>query len=123
MTANAQQPVPSVNSGMRGRLVNTRIPRKPPATAKAWGRENTCATKSLGMFDFAMEQENFVIVTDHDRSRSADFQVAGMVDGDGNANPLGAGEFAFVPPHETHQFRNTGDEPFVFICAVPKEYE
>ena len=46
-----------------------------------------------------------------------------MLDGDGNANPLGAGEFAFVPPNETHQFRNTGDEPFVFICAVPKEYE
>ena len=46
-----------------------------------------------------------------------------LMDGDGNANPLGTGEFAFVPPLETHQFRNTGDEPFVFICAVPKEYE
>lgn len=46
-----------------------------------------------------------------------------LMDGEGQANPLGAGEFAFVPPHETHQFRNTGDEPFVFICAVPKAYE
>jgi len=46
-----------------------------------------------------------------------------LTDGDGNANPLGAGEFAFVPPNETHQFRNVGDEPFVFICAVPKKYE
>ena len=46
-----------------------------------------------------------------------------LMDGDGKANPLGMGEFAFVPSHETHQFRNTGDEPFVFICAVPKEYE
>jgi len=46
-----------------------------------------------------------------------------LMDGDGQANPLGTGEFAFVPPGETHQFRNTGDEPFVFICAVPKAYE
>jgi quercetin dioxygenase-like cupin family protein len=46
-----------------------------------------------------------------------------LVDGDGNANPLVAGDFAFVPPGEVHQFRNAGDEPFVFICAVPREYE
>ena len=46
-----------------------------------------------------------------------------LMDADGNAHPLAAGEFAFVQPDETHQFRNTGDEPFVFICAVPKEYE
>lgn len=46
-----------------------------------------------------------------------------LVDGDGNLNPLGAGDFAFVAPHDVHQFRNTGDEPFVFICAVPKSYE
>ena len=46
-----------------------------------------------------------------------------LVDGDGNLNPITAGEFAFVAPHDVHQFRNTGNEPFVFLCAVPKEYE
>jgi quercetin dioxygenase-like cupin family protein len=46
-----------------------------------------------------------------------------LMDGDGRANPLGQGDFAFVAPHDVHQFRNTGDEPFVFICAVPREYE
>jgi len=46
-----------------------------------------------------------------------------LLDGDGQANPLGVGDFAFVAPHDVHQFRNIGDEPFVFICAVPKEYE
>lgn len=46
-----------------------------------------------------------------------------LVDGDGNLNPIEAGEFAFVAPGDVHQFRNTGDEPFVFICAVPKDYE
>jgi len=46
-----------------------------------------------------------------------------LVDGDGKLNALGAGDFAFVAPHDVHQFRNTGDEPFVFICAVPRSYE
>lgn len=46
-----------------------------------------------------------------------------LMDGDGQANPLGQGDFAFVAPHDVHQFRNTGDEPFVFICAVPCAYE
>ncbi len=43
---------------------------------------------------------------------------------DGVANPLVEGDFAFVAPNEVHQFRNTSrTEAFVFICAVPKEYE
>jgi len=46
-----------------------------------------------------------------------------LVDGEGNLNAISAGEFAFVAPGDVHQFRNTGDEPFVFICAVPREYE
>jgi len=46
-----------------------------------------------------------------------------LVDAEGNLNPLEQGDFAFVAPQDVHQFRNTGDEPFVFICAVPKSYE
>lgn len=46
-----------------------------------------------------------------------------LVDAEGRLNPLGAGDFAFVAPGDVHQFRNTGTEPFVFICAVPKAYE
>jgi quercetin dioxygenase-like cupin family protein len=46
-----------------------------------------------------------------------------LVDPEGNARPVNAGDFAMVEPEELHQFRNAGDEPFVFICAVPKEYE
>lgn len=46
-----------------------------------------------------------------------------LVDAEGRLNPLGPGDFAFVAPREVHQFRNTGTEPFVFICAVPKAYE
>lgn len=47
-----------------------------------------------------------------------------LVDGDGATHEIKAGEFALVLPEEKHQYRNTSTtEPFVMICAVPKEYE
>lgn len=33
------------------------------------------------------------------------------------------GDFILVKPDELHQYRNTGDEPLVFMCVVPSEYE
>ncbi len=34
------------------------------------------------------------------------------------------GDFAYVEPNEMHQFKNPSlDQDFIFICAVPKEYE
>ncbi len=32
---------------------------------------------------------------------------------------IGAGDIVYIPPNEQHQFENTGDEPFGFLCAVP----
>lgn len=47
-----------------------------------------------------------------------------LMDESGQANALTKGDFAFVAPHDVHQFRNTSEmEDFVFVCAVPKEYE
>jgi len=37
--------------------------------------------------------------------------------------PVRQGDFVFVPPNERHQYRNTGQEPLVFICAVTTKYE
>ncbi|UCG60346.1 MAG: cupin domain-containing protein [Candidatus Zixiibacteriota bacterium] len=36
---------------------------------------------------------------------------------------LEKGDFAFVPPNATHQFRNPGDGDFEFICVVPDRGE
>jgi quercetin dioxygenase-like cupin family protein len=48
----------------------------------------------------------------------------GLVSGDGQEWEIRAGEFALVLPGEKHQYRNwSEDEPFVMICAVPREYE
>ncbi|SHI89109.1 cupin domain-containing protein [Desulfosporosinus lacus] len=40
---------------------------------------------------------------------------------DGQDYALEAGSFAFVPSNELHQFTNTGDGRFAFICIVPEE--
>lgn len=37
--------------------------------------------------------------------------------------PVGKGDFVLVTPNEKHQYRNTGDEPLVFMCMVPSQYE
>ena len=39
----------------------------------------------------------------------------------GQPNPIFAGSYAFVPENELHQFQNTGDNPFKFICIVPSD--
>ncbi|MFC1591298.1 cupin domain-containing protein [Thermodesulfobacteriota bacterium] len=47
-----------------------------------------------------------------------------LVNTSGEERELKKGDFALVLPDEKHQYRNKSDrEPFVMICAVPKEYE
>jgi quercetin dioxygenase-like cupin family protein len=33
--------------------------------------------------------------------------------------PLSAGSVVFIPGNEEHQLRNTGEEPFIFVCVIP----
>ena len=40
---------------------------------------------------------------------------------DGEDRPVKAGDTAYVPGGDLHQFRNTGKEDFSFICIVPAE--
>jgi len=47
-----------------------------------------------------------------------------LVDETGDERHMEKGDFALVLPNEKHQYKNTSAaEPFVMICAVPKEYE
>ncbi len=34
-------------------------------------------------------------------------------------HPLKKGDLVLVKPDEVHQFRNTGDQPFKFLCLIP----
>jgi quercetin dioxygenase-like cupin family protein len=40
---------------------------------------------------------------------------------DGAVNQVEAGSYAYVPENSIHQFKNTGDGTFRFICIVPEE--
>jgi quercetin dioxygenase-like cupin family protein len=47
-----------------------------------------------------------------------------LVNESGQESPVKGGDFALVLPGEKHQYRNaSADQPFIMICAVPKEYE
>ncbi|MEC9484979.1 MAG: cupin domain-containing protein [Candidatus Izemoplasma sp.] len=40
---------------------------------------------------------------------------------DDKLHPLSPGSYAYVDANTLHQFKNTSNEPFKFICIVPKE--
>jgi quercetin dioxygenase-like cupin family protein len=50
-----------------------------------------------------------------------------IIEGQGNVlsptgpKPVVYGNFAYVPTGEEHGFENTGDQPFRFICVIPKQ--
>ena len=44
----------------------------------------------------------------------------GEVFHEGKTYPLGPGHVAYIPPDTLHQFLNTGGEPLVFVCVIPR---
>ncbi|MCP4231080.1 MAG: cupin domain-containing protein [bacterium] len=45
----------------------------------------------------------------------------GALVGEGGELPLAPDTSAYVAPDDMHNFKNTGDGPFVFLCIIPKE--
>ena len=45
------------------------------------------------------------------------------IDAAGNERPVQAGDYVYVNANDVHQFRNSGTEPFSFICIVPRRGE
>ena len=45
------------------------------------------------------------------------------VEADGTESPVGTGDYVYVASNEMHNFKNTGGEPFEFICIVPARGE
>ncbi len=45
----------------------------------------------------------------------------GEVFHEGEAFPVGPGSVAYVPAGSLHQFVNTGRDPLVFVCVVPRQ--
>ena len=57
--------------------------------------------------DHPFEHENFVVSGE------------GEVMFEGEWRPVAAGDVIFVPPDARHQYRNSGNEPLVFLCGIP----
>jgi len=53
------------------------------------------------------EHENFVL------------EGRGEVMHDGRWHPLAPGDVVFIPPGDTHQYRNVSGSTFRFLCGVP----
>lgn len=47
----------------------------------------------------------------------------GLLHIDGTDHPVRNGSYAYIPSGALHQFTNTGNSPFTFICIVPEEGE
>lgn len=47
-------------------------------------------------------------------------QGKGQIFKDGSFQDVKSGDAIFIPGHEEHQFKNESDEPFTFICLIPK---
>jgi quercetin dioxygenase-like cupin family protein len=48
----------------------------------------------------------------------------GMVaDASGIEHPLQTGDYIYIDDNEEHHLRNTGTDPFDFICIVPRRGE
>ena len=45
----------------------------------------------------------------------------GRINAKGKRHDVSAGTFALVEPNEEHQFENTGETVFKFLCLVPRE--
>jgi quercetin dioxygenase-like cupin family protein len=45
------------------------------------------------------------------------------IDTTGNEHQVQTGDYVYINDNETHQFKNTGSEPFNFICVVPQRGE
>jgi quercetin dioxygenase-like cupin family protein len=43
----------------------------------------------------------------------------GTVLGGTEEKPFKTGDVIYVPPNETHQFKNTGKKPCKFLCLIP----
>ena len=99
-------PVTSYDS--RGTTIRVFIPKE-EAPHYIMRRFDIQPGGSIGVHSHPEEHEIYVL--------DGDLQ---LIDGDGNQEKAGAGEFVFVPSEEPHGYTNEGKKPASFICVIPK---
>ena len=86
-----------------------------------WLIDDKTGAPNFAMRRFVIEKDGHTPLHNHDWEHEV-FVLNGkgaLVDENGNEMPLNKNNFAFVPPNETHQFKNVGDEDFIFLCIIP----
>lgn len=86
-----------------------------------WLIDSRAGAPNFAMRRFVVGKGGYTPLHSHDWEHEV-FVLGGegvLVDKDGNEMPLKKDYFAFVPPNDIHQFRNAGDENFVFLCVIP----
>lgn len=86
----------------------------------------TDGTPNLSLRVFTVEPDGYTPYHKHDYEQ-LNYIIEGngiLINEKGEEQPLNKGDFALVLPNEMHQYKNLSkDEPLVFICGVPKEFE
>jgi quercetin dioxygenase-like cupin family protein len=79
---------------------------------------------SFSMRHFTVEPGGHTPRHSHDYEHEV-YVVEGSarVEQDGEFADLAPGDVVFVRPNTTHQFVNTGAEPFKFLCLVPVTFD
>ena len=74
---------------------------------------------------FTIEPGGHTPLHTHDGVEHLNYVISGSgeVQSKEGPRPITQGSFVLVEPGELHQYCNTGSEPLVVICAVPKSYE
>ncbi len=101
-----------------------------PAEVTEGGAENTTiqwlidakvGAPNFAMRRFVVRKGGYTPLHKHDWEHEV-FVLNGegiLVGEGGKEMPLKKNYFAFVPPNELHQFRNAGNEDFIFLCVIP----
>ncbi len=77
--------------------------------------------RTFAMRRFVIKKDGHTPLHKHDWEHEI-FVLAGegaIVDENKNEYPLKPGYFAYVKPNEIHQFKNVGNEDFIFLCLIP----
>lgn len=86
------------------------------------GREDGAPTFSMRVFDVEPGGQT----PHHQHNYEHEILILegqGVAVSDQTPHPVQPGDVLFVPANELHQFRNTGDQTFRFMCMVPTQFD
>jgi len=86
------------------------------------GREH--GAPSFSMRRFIVEPGGHTPLHQHNYEHEI-IVLSGVGEAESAAGPraIREGDVLYVPANETHQFRNIGSQPLIFVCMVPGQFD